>query len=84
VHVDTSSIALGAVLAQPEEGDINHPILFANRKFYEPEHNYNTTKREGLAMAYALHKFRHYLLGQHFKMFIDHSYLKYLVNKPVL
>jgi hypothetical protein len=35
-------------------------------------------------MVYALHKFRHYLLGQHFKMFTDHSALRYLVNKPVL
>jgi hypothetical protein len=35
-------------------------------------------------MVYSLHKFRHYLLGKHFKMFTDHSTLKYLVNKPVL
>ncbi len=35
-------------------------------------------------MVYALHKFIHYLLGSHFKMFTDHSALKYLVNKPVL
>ena len=35
-------------------------------------------------MVYALHKFRHYLLGAHFKRFTDHSSLKYLVNKPVL
>ena len=35
-------------------------------------------------MVYALQKFRHYLLGSHFKMFTDHSALKYLVNKPVL
>jgi hypothetical protein len=35
-------------------------------------------------MVYALHKFCHYLLGGHFKMFIDHSALKYLVKKTVL
>jgi hypothetical protein len=35
-------------------------------------------------MVYALHKFRHYLLGKHFKMFTDHVALKYLVNKTVL
>ena len=35
-------------------------------------------------MVYALQKFRHYLLGSHFKMFTDHSSLKYLVNKLVL
>jgi hypothetical protein len=35
-------------------------------------------------MVYALHKFHHYLLGGHFKMFIDHSMLKYLVKMLVL
>ena len=35
-------------------------------------------------MVYALQKLKHYLLGAHFKMFIDHSALKYLVNKLVL
>ena len=35
-------------------------------------------------MVYVLQKFHHYLLGGHSKMFIDHSALKYLVNKPVL
>jgi hypothetical protein len=35
-------------------------------------------------MVYALHKFIHYLLGKHFKMFTDHSSLKFLVNKPLL
>jgi len=33
---------------------------------------------------YALQKYHHYLLGGHFKMYTDHSMLKYLVNKLVL
>jgi hypothetical protein len=84
VHVDASSIALGAVLAQPGEGDIDHPLAFSSIKLSTTEINYTTTKREGLSMVYALQKFRHYLLGGHFKMFTDHSMLKYLVNKLVL
>ena len=35
-------------------------------------------------MVYALHKYQNYLLGGHFQMYIDHSALKYLVNKLVL
>jgi hypothetical protein len=69
VHVDASSIALGAILAQPGARDLDHPIEFASRNLSESEHNYNTTEREGLAMVYTLQKFRHYLLGKHFKMF---------------
>jgi hypothetical protein len=84
VHVDALAITLGAILAQLGAGDLDHPIVFASRKLSDLEQNYNMTEREGLAMVYALQKFRHYLLGKHFKMFTDHSTLKYLVNKPVL
>jgi hypothetical protein len=84
VHVDASAITLGSILVQPGEGDLDHPIAFASRNLSESEQNYNTAEREGLAMVYALQKFRHYLLGKHFKMFTDHSALKYLVNKLVL
>jgi hypothetical protein len=84
VHVDASSISLGEVLAQPGEGDIDHPLAFARRKLSTTEINYTTTEREGLAMVHVLQKFRRYLLGGHFKMFTDHSALKYLVNKLVL
>jgi hypothetical protein len=84
VHVDASTIALGAILAQPGAKDLDHPIEFARRNLSESKQNYNTIERKGLVMVYALQKFRHYLLGKHFKMFTDHSALKYLVNKPVL
>ena len=84
MHVDTSSVALGLVLMQLGEGDMDHPIAFASQKLSFAEKNYTTTEREGLVMVYALQKFWHYLLGGHFKMFTDHLALKYLVNKPML
>ena len=80
VHVDASSITLGVVLMQPGEGDIDHPITYSSRNLSTAKKNYTTTEREGLAMVYALQKFRHYLLGASFKMFTDHSTLKYLVQ----
>jgi hypothetical protein len=33
-------------------------------------------------MVYALHKFRHYMLGNRFTCYVDHMALVYLVNKP--
>jgi hypothetical protein len=33
-------------------------------------------------MIYALHKFRHHLLGNMFTFFVDHMALVYLINKP--
>jgi hypothetical protein len=76
VHVDASTITLGAILAHPGARDLDHLIAFASRKLLYSKQNYNTILREGLAMVYALQKYRHYLLGKHFKMFTDHSALK--------
>jgi hypothetical protein len=84
VHVDTSTIALGAILAKSRTRELDHPIAFASNKLSESEKNYNTIEREGLAMVYGLKKFRHCLLGKHFNMFTDHSTLKYLVKNLVL
>ena len=71
------------MLAQEGEGEIYHPVAFSSRKLSTTEKNYTTTEREGLAMVYALQKYRHYLLGGHFRMYIDHSALRYHVNKLV-
>lgn len=83
VHVDASSIVLGIVLAQLGEGKIGHPIAFSIRKFSLRE-RYTATKREGIVMVYYMQKYKHYLLGSHFKLYRDHFSLKYLVNKLVL
>jgi hypothetical protein len=83
VHVDASTITLGSILVQLGASDLDHPIAFSSKNLLDSEQNYNMTEREGLAMVYVLHKFRHYLLGNHFKMFTDHYALGYLVNKPL-
>jgi hypothetical protein len=57
VHVDASSIALGAVLVQPEEDNIDHPVYFSSRKLSDSEKNYTTMEHEGLVMVYALQNF---------------------------
>lgn len=57
VHVDASCIALGAVLTQPGEGDIGHPIAFVSRKLSKAKKNYSTTEHKGLVMVYMLQKF---------------------------
>jgi hypothetical protein len=84
VHVDASMITLGSILAHLGIGDLDHPIAFARKNLSDSKHNYNMTEREGLAMVYALQKFKHYLLGKHFKMFTDHSALEYLVKNTML
>jgi hypothetical protein len=57
VHVDSSTIELGAILVHLGVGDLDHPIAFTSKKLSDSEHNYNTTEIEGLTMVYALQKF---------------------------
>ena len=54
MHVDASCIALGVMLTQAGEGELDHPIAFASRKLSKAKKNYSTTDREGLAMVYVL------------------------------
>ncbi len=82
VHTNASQLVVGAILVQNPIGKIDQLVMYSSRLFNSAERNYITTKREALAMVYALHKFKHYLLGNKFTFYIKHMALVYLVNKP--
>ncbi|XP_073019377.1 uncharacterized protein [Primulina eburnea] len=80
VMCDASDTALGAVLGQKREKCI-HVIYYASMKFSAAQLNYATTKKELLAVVFALDKFRSYLIGSKVVVHTDHSALKYLISK---
>ena len=80
VMCDASDLAIGAVLGQREDGK-PHVVYHASKTLNEAQRNYTTTKKELLAVVYALDKFRAYLVGSDIVIFMDHSALKYLLTK---
>jgi hypothetical protein len=56
--------------------------MYAFRLLNSTKINYTTIEKEALAMVYALHKFKHYILGYQFVFYVDHMAFMYLVNKP--
>ena len=56
-------------------------VYYASKTLNEVQRNYTTTKKELLAVVYALEKFRAYLVGSFIVIFTDHSALKYLLTK---
>ncbi len=84
IHRNASNLAIGAMLAQNLIGKCDQPIAYAFRFLNNAKKNYTTTKREALAMVYALHKVRHYLLGNKFVFYVKHMALLYFVKKPQL
>ena len=57
VHIDASNFAIGAILAQPGEKNMDFPISYASRQLNLAEQNYTTTEREGLGMIYTVRLF---------------------------
>ncbi|CAN6560294.1 unnamed protein product [Malus baccata var. baccata] len=77
---DASDFALGAVLGQRKNKQ-PHVIYYASRTLNDAQLNYSTTEKELLAVVFALHKFRSYLIGTKVIVFTDHAALKYLLTK---
>jgi len=60
---DASEVALSAVLTQPDDDGVHHPVAYESRKLTEAEQAYPAHVLELLAVVHALRAFRHYLLG---------------------
>jgi len=77
LDTDASDVALGAVLSQKIDG-VERPIAFFSGVMNSTQRNYCTTRRELLAVIFALQHFRHYLLGNKVILRTDHHSLKWL------
>ena len=80
VHIDASTIAIGAVHLQQSEKNVERPISFFSKKLSAPQQNYMTFKRECLAVVAAAQHFRVYLLGRPFILSNDHKALSWLFS----
>jgi hypothetical protein len=77
VATDASQHGVGAVLYQTENGK-NRFIAFASKALNPAQVNYPATRRELLAVIFAVSKFRNWLYGQKFTLFCDHAAITYL------
>jgi hypothetical protein len=59
----------------------HHVISYASKTLSGPQLNYATTKKELLAIVFAIDKFRSYLVGAKVIVYTDHAALKYLLTK---
>ena len=72
LEVDASPVGVGCVLLQNLNGQ-ERPIYFASKKLSKAELNYSQLDKEGLALVYAVKRFRYFLLGRTFVARTDHK-----------
>jgi len=80
IMCDASDYAVGAVLGQKKDNRL-HVIHYASRTLDDAQRNYATTEKELLAVVFAFEKFCLYLVGSTIIVHLDHSALKYLMQK---
>lgn len=84
LHTDASSVGLGAVLYQVQDGKTK-VIAYASRGLRPSERNYPAHKLEFLALKWAISdKFHDYLYGTSFQVVTDNNPLTYVLHKAKL
>ena len=86
VETDASDFAIGAILSQPDDDGILHPVAYYSRKFTAPEINYPIYDKELAAIVAAFTEWRPYLAGaQHrVQVLTDHKNLLYFSTTRTL
>ena len=79
LDTDASDTGLGAVLSQIQEGQ-EKVIMYLSRSMSKEERRYCVTRKELLAIVYAVRQCRQYLLGKKFLIRTDHGSLTWLMN----
>jgi hypothetical protein len=79
VVTDASDLEPGGVLSQK-----GHPVAFESKKLNDAELNYQTTRKEMLALVHALRVWRCYLEDAEFTMYTDHVSNTYFQTQPNL
>ena len=82
ISIDALDTSLGVVLGQ-KDNQITHAIYSISKNLTPTEYNYTVTEKEFLAIVYSVNKFKHYITGYEVFINIDHSAIRFIMNKPI-
>jgi transposase InsO family protein len=83
LHTDASSSAVAAILLQIHDG-VQRVVAYFSKQTTVDQRQYHSYELETMAVVYALHHFRVYLLGLHFTVVTDCNALRTAFSKKDL
>ncbi|XP_071913949.1 uncharacterized protein [Coffea arabica] len=78
IETDACGVGIGAVLMQQ-----GHPIAFLSKALSSQNLELSVYEKELFALVLAVTKWKHYLVGHHFVIKIDHQALKHLLEQKL-
>ena len=84
VVCDASNYCIGGVLEQRHPSGSWHPVEYYSKRLSAAERNYSATDREYVAIRSCLERWRHFLIGVHFKILTDHVALTYIQSSATV
>lgn len=76
--VNSSSLALGAILSHIYSDRTERPVAYASKSLSEAECKFSQIEKEGLAIMFGIKHFHDYLYGRKFLLETDHKPLLYI------
>jgi len=81
LYVQAMDHSLGALLAQNNDQGHEQAIYYLSKTMIRAEHRYNPTKKECLALVFAVQKMQYYLVGQTINVISKVNPLRLLMTK---
>lgn len=76
--------AIGAMLAQEDDGKVEHAVYYLSKKLLPYEANYSLVEKTCLAVIWATKKLRHYFQSYRVQTISEHDPLRYLQQTLLL
>ena len=84
LYLVSNNQAIGALIAQEDDGGVEQPIYYVSRALKDAESRYSGAKRSCLALIYASQRLRHYFLTHQVQLMTKSHPIRSLLQRPVL